>query len=601
MALRNLAAENKDARRGPKQEVIPDDKTTPRCGTRPILSFVLLAACSPASAELEINGIDGDPAANIRLFAPLANEPCNAEEWRLRRRYGTLEADAKKALEPFGYYSPELASTFTRNDDCWTATLDVSPGERVRLRNVDVQIGGDAETDPVIDGVVGAAGLRTGDALRHADYEQLKRNLQIAAADRGYVEAAFAESRIDVWPDDLAADINIDFQSGPRYVLGDVTIEQDFLDPDLVAGFLDLAPGAPFDRADLSRAYTDLSNSGYFGRIRITPDFDNASEGRIPIMASMDRGTRLEYSIGAGASTDTGPRLRAGFRQNRLNRAGHRLKADLNLSTVVQVLSGEYRQPLTDPRVEWMSYTGSISREVTDTFEDDKAALGLRRTKRLSSRWMRTLGLDLSYDRFVVADEREETFLVVPSVTFDHKVADRELYPDRGRRFTVEFAGSDEAIGSSASFLQVTAWLRLVRSLGDNTRVIARGQAGSIESGDFASLPPSIRYFAGGDQSVRGYDFQSLGPTNDDGEVIGGTRLLVGSLELERRLRGNFFGAVFVDAGNAFSDSSFDPAVGAGVGIKWRSPVGPVRLYVGFPIDEDDANPRLHLRLGAEL
>ncbi len=583
------------------QPVIPVYATTVSASLQLTSCIALLAVCGHATAELRINGIDGEPAANVRLYAPLASEPCDTEEWRLRRRFGTLEADARQALEPFGYYAPQLTSELRRDDGCWIATLNVDPGERVRLRTVDVRLSGEAAGDPIIDSVVDAAKLEPGSALLHADYERLKRNLQIAAADRGYVEATFATNRIDVWPEELAADIDIDFHSGPRYVLGDIRVEQDFLDPELVDGYLDLAPGSPFDRDDLSRAYSDLSNSGYFGRIQITPDFDNAKDGKIPVTAALERGTRLEYSIGAGASTDTGPRLRAGFRQNRLNSAGHRLNAGLNLSTVVQVLGGEYRQPLTDPRVEWMSYTGSVSREVTDTFEADKVALGLRRNKRLSSRWMRTLGLDLTYDRFVVADEEDETFLVIPSVTFDHKVANRELYPDRGRRFTVEFAGSDEAIGSSASFLQFTAWMRLVRSLGEHTRVIARGQIGSIESGDFTSLPPSVRYFAGGDQSVRGYEFQSLGPTNDDGDVVGGTRLLVGSLELERRIRGNFFGAVFVDAGNAFNDSSFNPAVGAGIGIKWRSPVGPVRLYVGFPVDEDDANPRLHLRLGAEL
>lgn len=562
---------------------------------------VFAACCSAADAELVIRGISGDAARNIELFTPLADEPCDAEEWRVRRRFRSLEEDAARALEPFGYYRPTLSATLTPGEECWTAELTVDAGDPVRLRNVAIDVTGEARGDAELDAFIRAARLTPGRRLRHADYEDLKRNLQIAAADRGYVEATFTEAKIDVWPDDLAADIALAFDSGPRYALGDITVDQDFLEPELVAGYMNLEPGTPFNREDLTRAYTDLSDSGYFGRVQVSPDFAAAENGRIPVTATLTRGTRLEYTVGAGASTDTGPRFRAGFRNNRLNRAGHRLKADLNVATVIQGLTGQYRQPLSDPRTDWMTYTASISHEETDSFENERAALGLRRTRQMNPSWLRTYALDFSYDQFTVADEREDTFLIIPSIAFDYKSADRELYPDSGRRFIVEFSGTDESIGSSATFVQVTATLRLVRALGENMRVILRGTIGRTETPDFEDLPPSVRYFAGGDQSVRGFQFESLGPENEDGEVVGGTNLTVGSIELERRITGNFWGAVFVDAGNAYTDEEFDPAVGAGLGLKWRSPVGPVRIYVGFPIDEDDVSPRLHLRLGPEL
>lgn len=583
-------------------DVNPKFRTT----RRPAAAAALLAASallgtSAVRAELEIVGIGGDAADNIRLFSPLADEPCDAEDWRIRRRFRTLAADAREALEPFGYYAPTIETSLSRDEECWHATLTVEPGERVRLRNVNIEITGEASRDPELMELTRIPALRSGRPLRHAAYERLKRDLQVTAADHGYVQAEFTKSRIDVWPEELAADIDIEFESGPRYALGDITIEQDFLNRELVEGYMDLQPGTPFDRDEIARAYSDLSDSGYFGRIQLSPEFSAAADGRIPVTARLDSGTRIEYSIGAGASTDTGPRVRAGFRNNRLNRAGHRVRADLNVATVIQVLSGEYRQPLTDPRSDWMSYSGALSHEETDSFENEKATLGLRRTRRMTPSWIRAVGLDFSYDRFTVADVREDTFLVIPSIMFDYKTATADFYPDRGRRFTIEFAGSDESIGSSATFLQVTAWLRLVRAINEDMRVIARGTIGRIETSDFEKLPPTVRYFAGGDQTIRGFQFESIGPTNEDGDVIGGTNLLVGSLELEHRIKGNFFGALFVDAGNAYSDTEFDPVVGAGFGVKWRSPVGPVRVYLGFPIDEDDVSPRLHLGLGAEL
>ncbi|MEM9208792.1 MAG: autotransporter assembly complex family protein, partial [Pseudomonadota bacterium] len=440
-----------------------------------------------------------------------------------------------------------------------------------------------------------------GNRVDHRAYETVKRNLQVRAADRGYVDMAITEARIDVWPEDNAADLTLKLSSGERYAFGDVRHQQDFLDPTLIDGYIAIEPGTPFDRQLLQRAQTALTDSGYFGRIQLTADFDAASDGRIPVSVVLEPGTRIEYTLGAGASTDTGPRARAGFRNNRLNQRGHRVTADLNVSTLLQGFNAEYRMPLGDPRSEWRSFTGAVFSEATDTFETDAANLGYRRSKRLSDSWIRTAGVDLSYDNFEVADEQRETWLLVPSLTFDHKSADSDLYPNRGRRLTFDVNGTSDAIGSSTSFLQVTAQARWVRALGERTRLLARTMLGYTVTDDFDRLPPSVRFFAGGDESIRGFDLDSLGTLDANGDVVGGTRIAVASIEVETRLKGNFYGAAFVDAGNAFSDEDFDPAVGTGFGIKWRSPVGPVRFYVGFPVDEEDRDPRIHLRLGADL
>ena len=359
--------------------------------------------------------------------------------------------------------------------------------------------------------------------------------------------------------------------------------------------------GVPFDGTALARARRDLSRSGYFDRVDVVPDLDNAANGEIPIRVSLQPGDRIEYTVGAGMSTDTGPRLRAGHRNNRVNRKGHRLRSEIGLSPVIQGITAEYRIPLTDPRSEWLSYTATLSREDTDTFETETASAGLRRSKRLGASWIRTLSLDVSYEEFTIGADSDNSLLVLPAVAFDHKFADQDLYPTRGRRLGAEFRGTSDALGSNTSFLQATVRARWVRALGSRSRVLARGAAGFTLKSDFDELPPSVRFFAGGDESVRGYDFESLGPTDTEGNVIGGSHLLVASIEYEHRLRGDFYGAVFVDAGNAFDDFDVDPEIGAGVGLKWRSPVGPLRVYLGYPLTDDDGSIRLHVLLGADL
>ncbi len=565
------------------------------------LSLIALLLPAMAAAELTVTGVEGELKQNVEAYATIASEPCDTEYWIVRRRFRTLEAEVRTALQPFGYYRPTITTALARTDSCWEAAVGIDPGEAVRLRNVDIRVEGPASADPAFTELLASASLASGEVLRHADYERLKRSLQIRAADRGYFDAEFAGSRLDIWPDQDSADVTLQFESGPRYRIGEIRQDQQFIDPAIVLAYLDLEVGAPFDAGDIARAYRDLSDSAYFGQIEILPDVENATDEQVPIQILLQPGNRIEYTVGVGASTDTGPRFRTGFRNNRINPRGHRLIADLGVSPDVQGLTTEYRIPLADPRREWLSFTGAYSNEEIDAFDNETQRVGVRWTKAIRESWLRTLSVDASRETFEVGEDKDTISSIVPAITFDHKRSDRDIFPQRGRRLGVELRGTDEAIGSSMSFVQATVWMRWIRSFGESNRLLARLNAGVTASDDFADLPPSIRFFAGGDESVRGFDYNSLGPTDAEGNVIGGDNLLVASIEYERHLRGNFYGAIFVDAGNAFDDTDFTAEVGAGVGIKWLSPLGPIRLYLGYPVSEDDESLRVHLRLGADL
>lgn len=565
------------------------------------LFLVILLLPSVLAAELTISGINGELERNVRTFATIASEQCDAEAWLIRRRFRALEAETRKALEPFGYYEPTISTSLSRDDDCWSATVTIDPGQPVLLRRVDIRIDGAAASDPAFQTLIDSAPINQGATLRHADYDSLKKRLQIRAANRGYFEATYTVSQLDVWPDEGVADIALHFKSGPRYRISEIRQEQDFIDPEIVTAYLDLEVGAYYDSEDLARAYRDLSESAYFGQIEITPDVANAVNGQVPVRVILQPGTRIEYTIGVGASTDYGPRFRSGFRNNRVNRKGHRLISDLGVAEEIQGLAIEYRIPLRDPRREWFSMTGGYVNEEIDTFDNETQRFGVRWSKAMSDTWLRTLSVDASRESFEVGEDVDTSRLIVPAISFDHKRADRDIFPRQGRRLGFEVRGTDEAIGSSTSYVQATAWARWIRSFGQGNRLLARLNAGVTGSGDFSQLPPSVRFFAGGDESVRGFDYDTLGPTDAEGNVVGGNNLLVASIEYERHLKGNFYGAVFVDAGNAFDDMDFTTEVGTGIGIKWRSPLGPLRLYLGYPVSDDDESLRLHLRLGADL
>ncbi len=554
-----------------------------------------------AMAGVRIEGVDGDLARNVHGFVALADEPCDAPRWLVQRRFREVEKETRRALEPFGYYDPNIETTLDTGEDCWEVTIRIDPGEPVVLRNVDISVAAAPGDESLFADVVALPGLSPGDALRHADYEKLKESLQVRAAERGFAEATFSQNTIDVWPDELAADVAVKFDTGPRYDFGDVTLEQSFLDDRLVYAFLDFETGMPYDNRLLTAAYNDLSVSGYFSRIELIPDYDRAADRRIPVRVRLEPAARIEYTVGAGLSTDTGPRARAGFQNRRLNAKGHRVKADLGLSTVLQALSAEYRKPLRDPRSEWLAYTAGVTLEDTDTSKSDASRVGVRRSKRLNPDWMRTIALDLAYEQFEVAGLSSDSRLVLPAVLYDFKRADRDIFPTRGRRLSLEVRGTAQLLGSDTEFLQTIATARIVRSITADSRLLARVTAGFTAKSEFQELPPSVRFFAGGDDSVRGFGYEDLGPTDASGNVIGGSRLLVASAEYEHRLSGNFHWAAFVDAGNAFEQFDVDPAIGAGIGLKWVSPIGPLRFYLAHPLNKSDRNVRLHIRLGPDL
>ena len=566
----------------------------------PLLFLVLLLA-SLGHAELIVEGVDAELQRNVRSYVALAGEPCDAESWLVRRRFRTVVPEVQTALQPYGYYDPIIETALEQTPDCWKATIRIDTGKPITLRNVAIAVeAAPGDRDNFAD-LIAAPVLTAGSRLRHSDYELLKESLQIRAAERGYVEAAFLESAIDVWPEEHAADLALNFASGPRYDFGDIALAQSVLDESLVRAFLDFEPGMPYDNRLLTKAYNDLSRSGYFSRIELMPEFERASNQQLPVSIVLEPADRIEYAVGLGISTDTGPRARAGFQNRRVNDRGHRLQTDLSVSAVLQGLSAEYRKPLTDPRTEWLSYTGALSSENTDSSDSDTARIGVRRSKQIRPEWMRTLSLDVSYDRYVIGGVDSSSRLVLPGITYDHKRADLDLFPTRGHRLTLELRGAAEFLVSDTSFLQAILGARLVRSLSEDSRLLARATLGVTAQSAFSELPPSVRFYAGGDESVRGFGYETLGPTDDLGNVIGGSNLLVASIEYEHRLRNNFYGAIFVDAGNAFDDLDVDAAVSAGLGVIWRSPVGPLRFYLAHPLNQSNRSVRLHIHLGADL
>jgi translocation and assembly module TamA len=583
------------------------EPATLRARGRPLIRlfsvFVLGATLAghAVRAEVVLAGLDDAQIANVLAYLDFDEEPCDAPAWRVAQQFQGAPERIREALQALGYYEPRVEPNLARDAECWHATFTVQVGDPVIVRRLDVLLDGEAASDKLFVAAQNESPLRIGRPLHHGDYEALKRRWSDLAVERGYADAKFSESRIDVYPDERAADIVLRFDSGRRYRFGDITFEQNVLSDRLVRSYLPFHTGDSYDTRELTNVYVALANSGYFGNIEVRPGQANRDTGEIPIEIVLTGAGRRSISYGIGYSTDTGPRIRFGRNNRRFNDRGHQFGVNAQLSPVVSEVTANYRFPYGDPRSEWINFDAGVKTEDTDSAQSNSLELGARRVLERPGDWTRTQMLNLLVEDFEVADQIGRSRLLMPGLNWTRILADSPARPARGSKLELQTRLAADALGSDTTFVQVLARGKWVWSPTDKSRVLVRADVGATEERSFEELPPSVRFFAGGDNSVRGYEFEALGPVDADGEVVGGLSLAVGSIEYERTVRARWSVALFVDSGNAFEGSDFDAKTGVGLGARWQSPLGPIRVDLAHPLDDEDTSWRLHISLGPDL
>jgi translocation and assembly module TamA len=556
-----------------------------------------------AVAGVQIEGVDGPVRDNVELYLKLADEPCDAPAWKLERLFAYADAQIQSALEAYGFYHPSITKEWSQTADCWEARFVIAPGDPVRLRKIDVQTVGPGADEQTFVSLQVSSLLQAGQPLKHADYDRYKRRFSDAARRYGYFDARFTTSRIDVYPAELAADVTLSFDTGRRYRFGAITLDQSVIADDLIQRYINFAPGEPFEAVRVTDLYEHLLLTGYFDRIDIRTQPRGAPQFDVPVTISLTAARHRTFTSGIGFGTDTGPKLRAGYVNRRLNRSGHQLEIDTKISEVISEAGVSYRLPLANPRAEWLNIDVGYKYENPDTSRSHLTKVGVKRLKQRGNNWLETEFVELNYEDFRVGEEEGTSFLLVPGISWTQARTSGPPRPQRGHRLNLKFSGTSEWLGSDAQFLQVDFRGKLIRPLWRDARILARVESGYTVKKKFSDLPPSVRYFAGGDFSVRGYQYKTLGPKDDLGEVIGGSHLLTGSLEVDQRVAEKWSVAAFTDAGNAFDDFA-EPNLktSVGVGFRWYSVLGPIRVDLAFPLASDAKDTaRLHITLGPDL
>lgn len=582
------------------------------CAAALWLAPVIGISQATAAVRLEINGLPDELEDNIR--AVVGTLP--ADDPRAVRRFARdLEVEARTALSALGYYAADIEISTSdviarggatdSNPDGRDAviTVDARANNPVLVNIVNLQITGPAREDRQFMAVIPDIPLNKGEIFLSSDYEDLKSLIVDRAQDLGYFDLEFPVARVRVSRNALTADIDLEVQSGNRYTFGDVLFDQNAFSEEFLLRWLTFEPGDQYDVDKVGLLTENLRNSGYFNSVRVIPQREVGEDGAVPVEVTMDRKDDNLIGIGLGFATDVGPRVSLSWEKPLINRYGHSAAVDLQVSEPRQSIGFSYRIPRNNEPLTnfWGFEFGFLNEDEGDT-ASLLSTVNLQRVTRTTHGFTQSLFLRWEHERSTIGDDDNTTDLVLPGVSYSRSRSKGAPFTTWGQSESFSIFGGTEGLLSSIDFLKATIDFRYVRSFFEKSSFIGAVGLGWIDSNDFDQVPVSQRFFAGGDRSVRGFQYRDISPVNADGDAVGGRFLEQFTFEYNYRFFDRWRAATFIDAGRAFNDYDTGYSVGAGVGVRWESPVGPFRFDVATPISDNDGDGvRVHISVGPDL
>lgn len=587
----------------------------PRLRVISAILFIMTLLICPASetlaaetVEVVVEGVTGDALQNVReaLALPygLVREGKVDRLWLERFTHQASEK-ARTALEPFGYYNARVAiTTGVAGEGGYRLQVKVDAGEPVRLAEVKVVLNGPGSREAQLKEQVASFPLAKGGVLLQQNYERAKEALKSLAQQMGYLDADFSTHEIRIDKGASSARIELVLETGERYYFAAARIEGA---PDYPETFLHrylaFKTGDVFSYARLGETQLNLTNSERFRDVLVTPEKQEAVEHKVPVVVQLKPAPRWSLRPGIGYGTDTGARFSTRYRDLNMFHLGHELFANLYIAERLQGLATGYVLPSSIDIKSSTTLQLNLQREELEAYVSRLIAVEVARNHSFSAGRLGTAYLKLQQEEFTVGAQNSSTRLVLPGLRFTENRYDNLIRPSRGYRYTVEVRGTSRIVGSDTGLLQAIAEGSHLQPLPWRLSLQARAKAGiTLLSDPLRDFPPTLRFFAGGDQSVRGYAYKTLGPRDASGQVVGGKQLLSGSVELERALFKNWGVSIFYDAGNAFdSFSGITLFQGAGVGLHYYSPVGALNLSLARQVGVESPSYHVHFTVGFEL
>lgn len=591
-----------------------------------VLTTLVMSTASPAAekdnkeaedlpVKVAIQGAEETLAENLRAYLPsLRNLKCESPTERIERYIDSAQPKLTKGAEAMGYFAAKFEMTSARQNNCWSFNLVVEPGPTVTVAKSNIRVTGDGAKLDDFKEIIKTPPYANNEVLVTQKYEDFKASLTRAASRLGYFDAQFVEREIQVNIDTHQAVINLHFDTGKRYQFGQVDIEQDVLSSKFLKRYLRVEAGKDYNSEELLRQQRLLENSGYYSDVQISSNYQHTENLRVPVEIKALRNKRYAYTGKLAFASEDGFTIEGGMNARWVNSKGHKLDAALLYTQSGYLKTGfKYIVPLWEPEheyagidVAWIKSKDSIDFDgISLATYLDQRNLEFNYNRRTESDWQQTVFISFFEEKFRLVIDGDsipdDTQLTLIGARVNKTKATDPLYPAKGWRVSAEVKGSHKSVLSDQTLMQVRMDGKYLHSFDAGGKAIARGAVGATWVDTDSEMPKSLGFTTGGQDSVRGVDSNALGEFDEYGEVTGGKNLIVTSLEYEHPLTEKLSAAVFADAGSAFDDwKNYRLNVGAGVGVRYKSPLGPVRLDLAVPKD-NTKDLHFYFSLGPDL
>jgi translocation and assembly module TamA len=620
----------------------------------------LLFACPLAQADVSIivRGVNAPLRSNVLAYLSFARyqKSKNLTSDTAERLQSRIVPEVRSALRPFGYFQPTVSSSVAASSPGnWKVSITIHPGPPVILEHVDVRVVGPGAASPLFARITDKLPFQTGQRLNQAQYDSVRGNLLRTAATYGYLDASLTRHELLVNPGAHTASIALELQTGVRYRFGATTIVQHAVNEKLVRKYLRYRQDEPFDLTEVLRTQFALDDSQYFTNLEVLPGDPDHTAHTVPIGIRAEPSRPNVYSVAAGYENDTGARGILSWEDRRVNSYGHKMSVDLEAAQVTKYsLQSRYVIPIGDPAVENLTLSATVVQQQLADVDARTMSLGPSITKvmgnwqtvwfvngvhstgTVSTSWPGTLNSDKECIAQATTGSTCNANVTIGIPTNDMIVPGVDLAsvpkgylgePMFQHGFFVEIRGSQGAFGSRANFLQLHIELERVFGLAPNWHLLLRDEFGATAASHFGEMPPAMRFFAGGEGSVRGFEYNGLSPTQkyclSESSICaeaqaGGKDVITGTVEFDRDLPRNFGLALFFDYGNAFNHFGSqiqnvyndhqeivpirEPFLqyGAGIGLLFRLPVLTLGIDIGQPLSQP-GSPRLYINFSPKL
>ena len=556
--------------------------------------------------DVKVEGLEGEVLDNVNVMLMPVKENSITE---VRQTYrAQVDRAIRRAVEALGYYQTTIQYNWKEPKDKDPALLvaKVHLGEPARIEGTSFSVEGEGKDDEVFTELRKKL-PKKGTQLNHGEYESFKASIERTAIRHGYFDGDFVTKELGVDAVKNQAFWTFDYDSKTRYRFGDIKFSGSQIREPILVNLLPFKEGEPYTSDDISELNRRLSATGWFNSVVVSPDIFKgraSADKTLPVYAHVTPKKENAVETGLGYSTDVGPRASVTWRKPWMNDSGHSLEASTELSALEQLADVSYKIPLEESALEkyWLVQGGVKTEDLNDTKSNSVSAMVSRHWAPYEG-WQRDVHLRWSIDDFDQGETSDRTMLIYPGVSFSKTTTVGGLMPTWGfsQRYTLEW--SNTMWGSDVDFVVLEAQHALVKAFADRHRIVLRSRIGWIETNDFDKMPPDLRFFAGGDRSVRGYKYESISPEDENGDLTGAEKLITASVEYQYRVTGDWWGAVFFDIGQAVHDfDDQDLKKGVGVGVRWNSPLGPIKLDIATPVgDPSESGVQFYIGLGPEL